>query len=194
MIGGLYLLGFLWLNLSEEKESGDGFFHRYSSYLICFALIFVCADHKMAYEGLIGYRTGVGEVLQEREQVLNEPAKEFLRMLAEKEETGTAKQMHGLRILYLRDGRESGWVQNTYISFEAAPISMMYGSLFPERAEEINVSKLIDEAHAKYLYVDDSGEELLPIFEGMVQDGNFCYNTLYKVKNDVGTVRLLKEE
>lgn len=185
-IGGLYVIGFLYLNRKKEMESRSG--NPYLPYLICFLFVFLFADHKMAYEGLIGYRDNVEEVMQDRQEIVGEAGAEFLTALEKAEDMSTNGEKNGItetngrRVLYLRDGRNLSWVQNTYVSFEASPVSVMYGSFLPEEQKAEDVVRAIRESHAEYLYVDESGEGEERVFHGMTEEGDFCYNTLYKVE------------
>lgn len=196
MIGGLYFLVFLWLNRAERKHEGEnsGFYKKYAPYLLCFVIVFICVDHKMSYEGLIGYRKDTEKVVLEREEILNGSAKQFLRLLREEDMANVAEEEAGARILYLRDGKNASWVQNTYVSFESSPVSMMYGTLFPSDMGSEDVVKAVVQSHATYLYADDTGEAAGHIFDSMAEGGVFCYNTLYKVDFIDGAMRLSVKE
>lgn len=190
-IGGLYVIGFLYLNMQRETDRRSGWRYRpYLPYWLCFLSVFLFADHKMAYEGLIGYRSSVEEVVEGRQEILDGAASEFLTVLKEAEETKKIAETNGMRVLYLRDGRNLSWVQNTYVSFEASPVSVMYGSFLPEEQSEEDVIRAIRESHAEYLYVDDAGTGEERAFDRMTKDGAFCYNTLYKAEWADGEVSL----
>lgn len=176
MIGGMYVIGFLYLNRGNCKTS------RYMPYIVCFIFVFAFADHKMAYEGLIGYRAGTQEILRSREEMLAGPASDFLTVIEDAEETKHIREKRGMRVLYLRDGQNASWVQNTYVGYEAAPVSVMYDNFIPEKYNGEMVLQGIAESHAGYLYVEEAGEGEQEVFADLVQKEKFCYNTLYKVE------------
>ena len=187
-IGGLYLTAFLYLN--GKKTEGEAKGRIYVPYLVCVCFVLLFADHKMAYEGLISYRDGVEEIVNSREEILSGAAQEFLQVLEESEEVKGIADRHGMRVLYLKDGRDASWVQNTYVSFEAAPVSVMYSNFRPEEWGTETVIQAVSESHAGYVYVEYAGEGGDILFKDMVQGEGFCYNTLYKVEAAEGCLRL----
>lgn len=62
-------------------------------------------------------------------------------------------------MLYLRDQSDVSWVRNTYIGFEAAPVSVMYGNVDADVVKEQDIINAIKEAHAGFLYVDQLAGE-----------------------------------
>ena len=95
-------------------------------------------------------------------------------------------------MLYLRDISDISWVRNTYVGFEAAPVSVMYGNVDAETFQGQDIVKAIDEAHAGFLYVDElagNGKELFAAFTGTEE---FEYRRLYKVVKEAEGIRLLK--
>ena len=81
------------------------------------------SDYASAYRAIWGYRTGVQEELTKREEILDDAAYEF----AEKVGAGTDSEI--TRVLYVRDSSDVSWVRNTYLNFEAAPVSVMYANV-----------------------------------------------------------------
>lgn len=180
LIGGLYLLGFLWLNKKEQSK------WKYFPYFISFILIFICIDHKMAYEGLIGYRDNTDEVKSERQEILSGSAERFINVIEASNEVKQIKDRRGMRILYFRDGKAAHRVQDTYIGFEASPVSVMFGSFWPEEMEIKDIAKAVLESHAEYLYIDEVDTDAGNILDSSCEGGKFHYDTLYRLDTTNG--------
>ncbi len=184
-IGGLYLLAFYVLKGTKSRKG----------IALCAAFVLLTTDYGGAWRALYGYRSATQEILAEREGIVDEAAERFLATTAEgfSEKEGAGKGRGAGRVLYLRDISDVSWVRNTYIGFEAAPVSVMYGNVDAEVTNSQDIVKAIEDAHAGFLYVDElcgGGEE---VFEPLLAEGEeFGYGRLYQVVEDYGGIRLVK--
>jgi len=178
-IGGLYLLAYFAMHAQGQYRGIN------KGLMVCLGFVLLTANYECAYQGLVGYRDGKAGALTERADIVDEQAEQFL------DEVGAGRKNTGKRVLYLRDASDVSWVRNTYIGFEAAPVSVMYGNIDASFAEVADVIRAIDNAHAGYVYADEiaGGEE---IFMQLTGGAVFEYGCLYEVCMQDGQVRLLK--
>ena len=181
-IGGLYLLADALLRNGQKNSDRK---YRNAGACICLAFVLLTTDYAGAYRAIWGYLEKTDEILSEREEIVDQDARDFLDRIGAETKTSPG------RVLYLRDSSDVSWVRNTYISFEAAPVSVMYGNIDPQNTGAEDVAAAVQEAHAGYLYVEElTGNgaflsELLP-------DGSFEYGRLYQVTEEGGSL-FLKE-
>lgn len=175
VIGGLYLIAFFVLEKCSSKLG----------VIFCVVFILLTADYGSAYRAIYGYRNTVEGVLAEREEIVDEAAEEFL------EAVGAGKKESIGRVLYLRDVSDVSWVRNTYVGFEAAPVSVMCGNIDAAVIGEQDVARAVREAHAGFLYVDGSAKEGGGAFRALVEDGVFEYGCLYRVVAGAEGIRLV---
>ena len=71
---------------------------------------------------------------------------------AEKVGAGTDSEI--TRVLYVRDSSDVSWVRNTYLNFEAAPVSVMYANVELASVSREELLHLMEEAHATHLYIE----------------------------------------
>ncbi|MBD5456345.1 MAG: hypothetical protein HDR23_07715 [Lachnospiraceae bacterium] len=181
-IGGLYLIAYL--TMRQEERSA---LRQYGGILICLAFVFLTADYKSAYRGLMGYKASVSAELEERQKIVDDNADEFLTKVR-----GGQFEAQG-RVLYLRDISDTSWVRNTYVSFEASPVSVMYGNVDAQSMSTGDIVNAIKEAHAGYLYADEiiNGKELLtPLTEEEI----FEFGCLYRIEQETGNMLLIKAD
>lgn len=176
-VGGLYLTAHFCMGQSSGVETGGRERKRMSAYggiLMCLAFVFLTADYGSAYRGLAGYRSSVFEDRKAAEDMIDENAAAFL------ETAGAGQAGNGGRVLYLRDISDVSWVRNTYISFYASPMSVMYGNVDAKAMSSEDIVQAVDDAHAGYLYADEivGGQEL---FDALTQGEPFAYGCLYRV-------------
>lgn len=172
-IGGLYLLAYLCM---KNRKAGLFF---------CMAFVFLTADYKSAWRGLYGYRGEADNARKERAEIIDEKAERFLL------QAGAGQPGNGKRILYLRDISDISWVRNTYISFEASPVSVMYGNLDGSTLTSGDVQSAIEEAHAGYLYVDKA-EGTEAVLQELTGGEPFAYSVLYEIREENGQIRIKK--
>lgn len=176
-IGGLYLIASLLLQ-TERK-------HKKAAWIVCILFVLLTADYNSAYRALIGYRQEAAKEKTRREELIDEAAQEFL------EEIGAGENKGMGRVLYLRDVSDISWVRNTYLNFEAAPVSVMYGNIDGSSMSSTDIVNAIEDAHADYLYVDEiKGGEAL--FSALTEDGSFSYKSLYSIETESGKLWLRK--
>lgn len=137
-IGGLYLLAYY---VMQSFPDNRGFY-------LCALVVLLSSDYASAYRAIWGYRTGVQEELTKREEILDDAAYEF----AEKVGAGTDSEI--TRVLYVRDSSDVSWVRNTYLNFEAAPVSVMYANVDLSEVSREELLRLMEEAHATHLYIE----------------------------------------
>lgn len=178
-IGGLYLLAYFALKTDKQLWGIN------RGLLVCMGFVLLTANYECAYRGIIGYRDIREQTLQERADIIDGQARQFL------ERVGARQWGSGKRVLYLRDASDVSWVRNTYIGFEAAPVSVMYGNIDGATVNETDIVRAIDDAHAGYLYADEitGGNDA---FMQLTDDMEFEYGCLYEVHAENGEVTLLK--
>lgn len=171
-IGMIIFLANIWL------ENGN----RMLAFVLFVALT---AGYENGYYGLIGYRNEVDSLLEDRGGMIDEDAWTFLNALG-KIEVGS-----GTRVLYIQRDDEPRWVENSYTSMEASPISVVYRSVNLEDAPGDWMEAEIRASHAFYLYVENApADEGAGVFDEMVTDDIFSYEKLYKIEDDGGRLRL----
>lgn len=177
-IGGLYLTAFYALR-SRRPTAGA---------IFCMVFVLLTTDYESAYRGLIGYRDGVEKVMAERSEIIDEPARSFCAAVGAGEKGSIG------RVLYLRDLSDVSWVRNTYVGFEAAPVSVMYGNVDTAAVDSQDLINAIEEAHAGFLYVDElAGNEKTDLFDSLTGGEAFEYSCLYQIVEDEGKIRLVKD-
>ena len=169
-IGGLYLLAFY---VIEECRNRWGL-------VLCMLFVFLTADYRSAYRALYGYRGGVKEIMADREEIIDEKGEKFLKAV----EAGQSESMG--RVLYLRDISDISWIRNTYLGFEAAPVSVMYGNVDASAWGSQDIINALRDAHADYLYVDELAGDKEKLFGELLQEGEFSYGTLYRADGQSG--------
>lgn len=187
-VGGLYLTAHFSMKQSAEmepKKKEPEWLASYGGILICLIFVFLTADYNSAYRGLVGYRSSASDDRKAAQDMIDESAASFL------EKVGAGQWGNGGRVLYLRDISDVSWVRNTYISFFATPMSVMYGNVDAKAMSGADIVQAIDDAHAGYLYADEitGGQEL---FDEFTEGEPFAYGCLYRVVWKDG--RMLLEE
>lgn len=190
-IGGLCMIAHLAMGEGNQKEDGGRMGRKtfipgqYMGILLCLSFVFLTADYESAYRGLMGYRNGITDKQKERRDILDKQADGFLEKVKEEQTVNSG------RVLYLRDISDVSWIRNTYISFEASPVSVMYGNIDAQSVNTGDIVKAMEDAHAGYLYADEvvNGNEL---FASLSEDGTFEYGCLYRVKKETDNTILVK--
>lgn len=181
-IGGLYLAAYLVLS---QKGQHKVEIHRIRrdlwSILCCFLFVFLTADYESAYRGIWGYHDTISETLSERQEIVDEQAQEFL------EKTGARTFDNSYRVLYIRDISDISWIRNTYVNYEASPVSVMHGNVDGSAMGAEDIQRLVEESHAEYLYVEEiqDGQELLSTF---TRGKPFEYESLYQIVEENGVM------
>lgn len=135
---------------------------------------------------MIGYRQRLDDDLQARSNMITEASEEFLEKMS-KQDVGS-----GMRVLYLKNAQDAAqWVRNTYISFEASPVSVLFGGI-GEDTTSGQVWELVQASHAGYLYADETDEALKELFAPYTEE--FAWKTLYRIQMNDGTLTLERAE
>lgn len=175
-IGGLYLIAFYAMRGRRPAVGA----------VVCMAFVLLTTDYGSAYQGLIGYEDAADAELARREELVDGQAQAFL------EKIGAGGNKSIGRVLYLRDVADVSWVRNTYIGFEAAPVSVMYGNVDAQVLTEQDIINAMQEAHAEFLYVDQLAGDGGEVLDALTDEGAFEYGRLYQaVKNADGKMRLV---
>ncbi len=179
-VGTLYLLFGIFLERSPKLWG------KISPYAVLAAAVLLCANWGAVYDGMIGYRERLDDDLQARSNMITEASEEFLEKMS-KQDVGS-----GMRVLYLKNAQDAAqWVRNTYISFEASPVSVLFGGI-GEDTTSGQVWELVQASHAGYLYADETDEALKELFAPYTEE--FAWKTLYRIQMNDGTLMLEKAE
>lgn len=179
-VGTLYLLFGIFLERSPRLWG------KISPYAALAAAVLLCANWGAVYDGMIGYRQRLDDDLQARSNMITEASEEFLEKMS-KQDVGS-----GMRVLYLKNAQDAAqWVRNTYISFEASPVSVLFGGI-GEDTTSGQVWELVQASHAGYLYADETDEALKELFAPYTEE--FAWKTLYRIQMNDGTLTLEKAE
>lgn len=179
-VGTLYLLFGIFLERSPKLWG------KISPYAVLAAAVLLCANWGAVYDGMIGYRQRLDDDLQARSNMITEASEEFLEKMS-KQDVGS-----GMRVLYLKNAQDAAqWVRNTYISFEASPVSVLFGGI-GEDTTSGQVWELVQASHAGYLYADETDEALKELFTPYTEE--FAWKTLYRIKMNDGTLILERAE
>lgn len=179
-VGTLYLLFGIFLERSPKLWG------KISPYAVLAAAVLLCANWGAVYDGMIGYRQRLDDDLQARSNMITEASEEFLEKMS-KQDVGS-----GMRVLYLKNAQDAAqWVRNTYISFEASPVSVLFGGI-GEDTTSGQVWELVQASHAGYLYADETDEALKALFTPYTEE--FAWKTLYRIQMNDGTLILERAE
>ncbi len=179
-VGTLYLLFGIFLERSPRLWG------KISPYAALAAAVLLCANWGAVYDGMIGYRQRLDDDLQARSNMITEASEEFLEKMS-KQDVGS-----GMRVLYLKNAQDAAqWVRNTYISFEASPVSVLFGGI-GEDTTSGQVWELVQASHAGYLYADETDEALKELFAPYTEE--FAWKTLYRIQMNDGTLTLERAE
>ena len=179
-VGTMYLLFGIFLERSPRLWG------KISPYAVLAAAVLLCANWGAVYDGMIGYRQRLDDDLQARSNMITEASEEFLEKMS-KQDVGS-----GMRVLYLKNAQDAAqWVRNTYISFEASPVSVLFGGI-GEDTTSGQVWELVQASHAGYLYADETDEALKELFAPYTEE--FAWKTLYRIKMNDGTLILERAE
>ena len=179
-VGTLYLLFGIFLERSPRLWG------KISPYAALAAAVLLCANWGAVYDGMIGYRQRLDDDLQARSNMITEASEEFLEKMS-KQDVGS-----GMRVLYLKNAQDAAQgVRNTYISFEASPVSVLFGGI-GEDTTSGQVWELVQASHAGYLYADETDEALKELFAPYTEE--FAWKTLNRIQMNAGTLPLERAE
>lgn len=183
-VGLIYLL--MGIYIFSEKKS------RMPAYAVCLVFVILTTSLPGAYQTLYGYRATIQEGVAGRDSMVEENAQIFIEKanaIKEKDEDAFRT-----RTLYLRDDKTIHWVKDTYISYAASPIPVVYSGIATDTMTEADMIQRINESHAKYLYADTVEGNPAALFSSMLNGEEFEYETFYEITEENGALRLFKME
>lgn len=186
--GAPFSVGLIYLLMGAVMEKKN----RPAVYGACLAFILLTTSLSGAYQTLYGYKVALAENLSARADMIEEDAQIFLEKAGRLIEEKTDSDIFEKRTLYLRDEKVVHWVKDTYISYEASPIPVVYSGIATDTLTEADMQKRIRESHAKYLYADRVEGNPDALFAGMLAGENFEYETFYEIIDTDGALRLVK--
>ena len=100
----------------------------------------------------------------------------------------------GVRVCYIRRGDAPRWVNNSYLSYEASPVSVVYRSVNLDDAPADWMMQEIRASHAGYLYAEETKQDAGAVFDGITESGEFACGVLYRIAEDGSTLRLIRAD
>lgn len=182
-VGTLIFLAGIWLEGAEhlfDKPKLPDFVRKYGTYLCLILFVALTAGYQAGYYGLVGYREDVSAKLEERAGMIGEDERQFL------DRVKVFKTDKGTRVCYIRRGDVPRWVNNSYASYEASPISVVYKSINLDDAPTDWMVQEIRASHAEYLYVEETDADVGAVFDEITQGEAFSCGALYYI-TDEGT-------
>lgn len=186
-VGTLIFLAGTWLEGAGhlfDKPEFPGFVRQYGTYLCVILFVALTAGYQVGYYGLVGYRKDVQAKLEERADMIGGDERQFL------DRVQVLKTDNGTRVCYIRRGDVPRWVNNSYASYEASPISVVYKSINLDDAPTDWMVQEIRASHAAYLYVEKTDADIGAVFDEITQEGTFSYGMLYDIADDGTEMKL----
>ncbi len=184
-VGTLLFLSFLWMEYGDKLFAAfPPFLARYGTCLCLVLAVALTAGWRTGYDGLIGYRETVPDILQERDEMVDEDADRFLQKLWVLDVRECA------RVFYIQRDDQARWVRNSYTNLEASPVSVVYKGVNLEDATGGWLADEIRASHADYLYVEESEADTAALFADMLPEGIFETQSLYRIEDDGNRIRL----
>lgn len=180
-VGTLIFLAGVWIDGGErffDRTSIPGFVQKYGTYLCLILFVALTACPRIGYDGLVGYRNVVADRLNERASMIEEDEEQFLDAISV---LGTK---NGTRVCYIRRGDVPRWVNNSYLAYEASPVSVVYKSVNLADAPTDWMVEEIRSTHASYLYVEETDADAGTVFDAITQQGGFSCGVLYIITDD----------
>ncbi len=98
------------------------------------------------------------------------------------------------RVCYIRRGDTPRWVNNSYLGYEASPVSMVYRSV---NLDDVPTDWMVQEiraSHAEYLYAEETEADAGAVFDGLTEPGPFACGVLYRIVETEAGMRLVRAE
>ncbi len=191
-VGTLLFLAGIWLQRGTRFFAGNRMPRFLQTYGTCVGFILfvaLTAGCRVGYHGLIGYRDDVEIRLQERADMIGADETQFLealRSLPQPLERG------GARVCYIRKGDKPRWVNNSYLAYEASPVSVVYRSVNLDDAPTDWMVQEIRASHAGYLYAEETEADAGAVFDEITETGEFACGVLYRIEEEGGLLKLLR--
>lgn len=181
VIGCMLLISYVWLKTAAPEN-------EIARLRIFFIAVLALTNVPAAFNGIIGYRSSVQDEIQTREAFIEEDSAEFLDTIRESSTVSQKLDHGGVRICRFRDGAYYR-VADTYVSYEASPVSLLCPSAGITDIDEQTFVKLVNETHAELLYVDEQ-PYTDTYLDKMAESGSFDYKRLYSIGYDEGMMKL----
>ncbi len=194
-IGTLLFLAGIWLSHGErffEKEKIPAFLRRYGVCLSFILFVALTAGYRVGYHGLIGYRQDAEQQLADRTAMIGADEQQFLEVLQSWKQAGGAGG--SARVCYIRRGDTPRWVNNSYLGYEASPVSMVYRSVNLDDAPTEWMVQEIRTSHADYLYAEETEADAGAVFDGITESGPFACGVLYRILETEAGMKLVRAE
>lgn len=191
-VGTLLFLSGIWLYHGERffaREKMPQLLRQYGACIGFILFVALTAGYRVGYYGLIGYRGDVEIRLKERADMLGEDEMRFLEVLQALPQPPEMEE--GVRVCYIRRGDAPRWVNNSYLGYEASPVSVVYRSVNLDDAPTDWMVQEIRASHAGYLYAEETEADAGAVFDEITDTGKFTCGVLYRIVEDVGTLRLI---
>lgn len=143
-------------NDTSDTVPAEGYDRSVIIWLAAIAVFIMLTTDYPAYAYLLnGYRGDRDVDLNARAGMIDPEGQEYIDYLDSlpKDEYDRIK---GHRVLFLRDGSRIHWVNDTYISYEAAPIATVYASR-DEGMSAGEIDEIIRSSHAEFVYTPEEG-------------------------------------
>ena len=186
-IGTLVFLMGIWTDSAEQffaEHKVPGLVRRYGTYLCLILFVALTAGYRVGYDGLIGYHRDTADALAERADMIGEDETQFLDVIS------VLGREQGARVCYIRRGDVPRWVNNSYTSYEASPISVVYKSVNLDDAPTDWMTEEIRSSHASYLYAEETDADAGAVFDEIMQSGTFSCGVLYRIVDDGAEMKL----
>lgn len=180
-VGTLLFLSGIWL------EQGGRFFEhdkipcvmkKYGTYLCFILFVALTAGYQVGYHGFIGYRQETQAHLAQRAGMIGTDEEKFLDVAE------TLGKEESRRVCYIRRGDTPRWVNNSYMNYEASPVSVVYRSVNLDDAPADWMVEEIRSSHAGYLYVEETDADVGAVFDAITQENEFTCGVLYRIWDD----------
>lgn len=188
-MGMMVLLFSIWFDLRAKQvltETEKPLIRDMKVYLPFIVVVFMLTNVTDAKDALFLHKETVQEDLAGRIEML-EPSGQLYA-----EKCKSLPQLPGNRVLYLREDSTIHWVKDTYISYEVSPVATVYAGIDTTNMCEADMIQRMSQSHATYLYCDAVKGNATQLFANLVTEGEFEYETFYRILWNAGGVQLEK--
>ena len=144
-LGTAMLLLFLAIRIGTDGKRRRA--ERMAAILTFLLLPVLAADYAGELRAFVTWRVTAAADRQIREVTIDPEGRRFLQAMAERED------LHGKRVLFLRNTAAEHRVKDTYISYEACPVAVVYGDADPAM-DDAAIDAARETAHATEVYID----------------------------------------
>lgn len=163
---------FLFLILSRRESVG------WLLGVACFILL--TTDFAAMYRAAFGYRRTLDKDREVHASYLDEDGRAYIDCVHADE------SLFGRRVIFIRDGRINRWANNAYISYEASPVSTVYGYYVPGETGMDELQNQIEASHAAFVYIEQIEDMDMNAFSEYT-DIPIVAQTVYGIENSEGT-------